>query len=241
VYTLTITPKPAAAQRPEQKTRSFSAGLVAYVTADQLWPGGEAQTKAIRPIWLQLVGTPDAVRPVVINLQAGRLADMTNPAAGYTRGTPPRVELLRSGGYQWQWQRSDHGVVATAYLPDLVALDPGMIDPDRCAFVCLTPRWWVDQHGAQSEAVRFTAYLRRRTRRPIFPDAAFAGFLLEQALQQGIAVRPSRTTPGFTAHGRAWAGLLPPIQVNVAQRDLDTFLAQTVKAWIEPTTERSAA
>lgn len=243
MYTLTITPPPAPDSG--QKTRSFSAGLVAYVTADQLWDGGKATTDTIRPIWLQVAGTSGAIRPFVTNLQAGRVAAMTRTSASSSaRSKPPRIELLRTAGYHWHWQRTAHGVIATAYLPEPVALDPGMIDPDRCAFVCLTPRWWVDQHGEHAEAVRFTAYLRRRTRRPIFPDAAFATFLLDRALAAGIAVRPGRTTSGFTAIGLEHAGLLPPIQVHIAQTDLDTLLATTVKAWIaqahEPE-ERNAA
>jgi hypothetical protein len=243
VYTLTIPPKPAPDSG--QKTRSFSAGLVAYVTADQLWDGGEAQTDTIRPIWLQVVGTPGALHPFVMNLKAGRSADMTRTSASSSaRSKPERIELLRSGGYHWHWQRTDHGAVVTAYLPELVVLDPGMIDPDTCAFVCLTPRWWVARHGEQAEAVRFVAYLRRRTRRPIFPDAQFARFLLERALAAGVAVRPGRTTTGFTARGLDQARLLPPLQVRAAQADLDAFLALTVKAWIDQAhepDERSAA
>lgn len=227
---LTITPndtdQDTPSAHPQRKSRSFTVCQVCRITADDLWPGGAADTPTLRPIWLQLLGSNAAMQSFVANLRQGR------PAQVGAGRHPPRIELLRSAGYAYHWQRGARGVVVTAYLPGLVALDPGMIDAQRCAFVCLTPRWWVARHGPQAEAVRFAAFVRQRTRRPLFTDAAFSGFLLEQALQRHLAQRPAPHSPTVTAVGLDDAGLLPPVQVNVAQTDLDTFLSHTVHAWV---------
>lgn len=227
--TLTITPRGGTKQR-HQKSRSFSVLRVSQITVNSVWTSDHATT---RPIWLQLLATPDAMRPFVANLRQGRTADIESNH--WSRSTD-RIEILRSAGYHYHWQRNQAGCVVTISLPDLLALDPGMIDAARCTFVCLTPTWWQTRHGPHAEAVRFAAFVRNRTRRPLLPGAAFSAFLLEQALAQQVAVRPDSNNAkkrGFTALGLADAGLLPPLLVAVDQQTLDGFLANTVRAWVE--------
>ena len=81
------------------------------------------------------------------NLRLGYAAELVDPAnTSYSSRRPPRFELLKTGGYAWFVQRLPDGIsVATVYQPELLALDPGMIDPERCQFVCLTPTWWLAQ------------------------------------------------------------------------------------------------
>lgn len=154
--TLIIAPKDAPLhttrrQRKAAKSRRFQAQLIAFVQADGLWKGGEAATENIRPVWLMCAGTDQEMPAFTANLKAGRKAEVVRDQAYGQWGTT-YLELLRSAGYRYSWQYLTLGgqrcAVLTAFLPDLCQFDPGLVDPDRVAFVMLPPRWWVDGQGA---------------------------------------------------------------------------------------------
>ncbi|MEI8167138.1 MAG: hypothetical protein WCG26_12200 [Chloroflexales bacterium] len=142
-------------QAAQRKGRSFRAVKLAHITADAFWSGGEAKDDDVRPVWISLAGTPRELQAFVMNLRSGRKADLSVAGkSDYSRTKPTRYALLRSAGYVYDTQVIDETAsVVTAYLPDLVQRDPGMLDPERCRFVCLTPVWW---HEAQGTALRET-------------------------------------------------------------------------------------
>lgn len=134
-----------------KKGRSFAATLLAYATADALWPGGETGgDKTTRPVWIMYAAGEGEVRPFTANLRLGRAAEIPE-GASYSRRKSPSVELLKSAGYAFSTQRFAEGSVVTAYLPDLVRLDPGMVDPSGIRFVMLPPRSWVEAQGIDAE------------------------------------------------------------------------------------------
>ncbi|HMA37993.1 MAG TPA: hypothetical protein VKY74_26320 [Chloroflexia bacterium] len=155
-YELVIEPKTPAAPgksrraQAEPKTRQFHAQLLAYVTANAWWEGGQANTDNVRPVWLMLAATERAARPFVSNLQAGYRATIQPCRDALTWGGSPEgyLELLKSAGYRYitlklKGMASDTVSVMTAYLPELVTLDPGMIDRVGVAFLALTSRRWI--------------------------------------------------------------------------------------------------
>lgn len=235
--TLTITTKPeTTADGKERKSRSFSARLVGYIRADSMWAGGQAKTDTLRPVWARFADTEENMRAFLANLRSGHQAEQSS-GEGYSRRVEAKFEFQRSAKYQYETQRiaqetsngAQYTHVVTASLPELLMLDPRMVDPDVVQFVCITPRWYHDIHGDEGHAVRFFAYLRARTRRPVVPNKAFAQFLLERALEQGIAQHRNKDQ-GCVAHG-VDRFLLPPIFVNTTQEQIDEFLADTVKNW----------
>ena len=152
------------------------------------------------------------------NLRLGYAAELVDTAnTSYSSRRPPRFELLKTGGYAWFVQRLPDGIsVATAYQPELLALDPGMIDPERCQFVCLTPTWWLAQeqrvlwqHHDQCAAIlahaRALEFLRdpdrhpMRTARPSPPTTSSSWFLRRRGsqpiLKSARPVRSSRIWP----------------------------------------------
>jgi hypothetical protein len=156
-YELVIEPKtpaaPSKAQRApaEPKTRQFHAQLLAYVAANAWWEGGQANTETVRPVWLMLAVTERAARPFVSNLQAGCRATIQPCHDSLAWGASPEgaIELLRSAGYRYLTLKlkglaSDTVSVITAYLPDLVTRDPGMIDREGVGFLALTSRRWIN-------------------------------------------------------------------------------------------------
>ena len=75
------------------------------------------------------------------------------PDQTFTPSPLAQVELLKSTGYRFLWQRLTGGpdgpqALVTAYLPDLFILNPGLIDPAGVAFLALTPTWWAEREAA---------------------------------------------------------------------------------------------
>ena len=162
-FELVIEPKaPAGGRagppRAAPKSRAFRAQYLAHVCARGWWPGDEGSSDATRPAWLLCAASARAARPFVANLQTGHRALLTPYHAGgsWAAGPPVALELRKSAGYRFLWQRvpAAGGVQAlvTAYLPDLVRLDPGFIDPDGVRFLALTPQWWIAQETARAAA-----------------------------------------------------------------------------------------
>ncbi len=151
--TLTIsldTEQAARRRRYQSKGRCFRALKLAHVTCDALWEGsGNGDT--IRPVYIQLAGLETELRPVVANLRGGRKAEIEGEGS---RSNPPKLELMKSAGYSWSWQRGldEQGACAvTAWIDGLCTMDPGMVDPAGCSFLCLTPRWWAERETARTQ------------------------------------------------------------------------------------------
>jgi hypothetical protein len=206
-----------------KKGRAFSSTLLAHVTADGLWSGGEASTDNERPVWAMFCGSEQELRPFVANLRCGRKAVYAGTKS-YSRRGESRLEVLKSGGYSLAWQRADEGAIATLYLPDLFRADPGMTDPAGASFVLLPPRAWADEQWidpeARARAVRhaaslghpvraemlselvpvaalFAVYLDRRVRLPLVADLAFYLQLLLACLDAGLASWSAKGTERY--------------------------------------------
>jgi hypothetical protein len=223
------------------KSRSFHATLLSYIKADALWAGGQAKTDNVRPVWARFAGSPEMLRAFVANLRVGHLAEWTS-GQGYAQKLIARFEFQKSVGYEVTHQSSEHGQVVTVAMPTLLSYEPGIIDPDAMRFVLITPHWWIAEQGIPpdlAQAVRFHTYVRNRTRRPIIPDRDFALLLLRRALEHKIAVSDSRDD-GLAARG-VDDDMLPPLFVNVAQSDFDTFLADTVQEYFADSAKQRAA
>lgn len=137
------------------KGRAFSAELLGYVTADALWDGGQAgTTNVVRPVYLTLALSEQEAGPFVANLRAGRKATL-----GRDRH-PKRFELLRSAGYAFALQRHPEGVLATAYLPELFRLDPGMVDPTGARFVVLPDAGWCREEAWRLDILDAVEHVR---------------------------------------------------------------------------------
>jgi hypothetical protein len=157
-------------------------------------------------------GSEAEIRPFVANIQSGKKARVLNPP---NNRKEMKVELLKSAGYKFGWQRESEGVLVTAYLPDLVAIDPGMVDPKGVDFLILPSKAWVEaQEVDAAPLVRhaaplypdvkedlltslakicflFAVYLDRRCRCPIVADGRFYLQLLLAFLRDGMASLPS--------------------------------------------------
>lgn len=201
-------------KNPDGKGRSFQALCLATVEADALWPGGLTQTDDVRPVWAAFAGTENELRPFMANLILGRKAEYISQT-GYHRRKTKGVELLKTAGYQQAWQRETEGCIATAFLPDLFRLDPGMVDPEGASFVVLPTREWfakqtidvnpIVEYGVALSKVYgypvnegqlitlapiaylFCAYLDRRTRCPLLADGRFYLQVLLACLDRGLA------------------------------------------------------
>ncbi len=158
-YQLIIEPKtPAQAARrcrPLPKTRRFQVTYLAHLCANAWWSGGQSAADATRPVWLLIAATERAARPFVANLQTGHRAALVpyRPDQTFIPSPLAQMELLKSAGYRFLWQRLNGGpdgplALVTAYLPDLFVLDPGLIDPAGVAFLALTPTWWAAREAA---------------------------------------------------------------------------------------------
>ncbi len=224
-----------APEKEGQKGRSFSALYLAGIRADALWQGGQAETENLRPVWCLIATTEAEVRPFMANLRLGRKAAFM-PAAGggyvSKRDAQAKLELLKSARYRIELQRTAHGTAALAFLPDLFALDPGMVDPAGIKFCMLLEQAEVDRQAeewsvtgamdhlrrikfhrfaGEQDRIRqllplapcFAAYLDRRTRCPLLKDPRFYAQLLVRCLDIGMASLTK--PPGHTYHrDAAW-------------------------------------
>lgn len=139
MYQLVIEENPSA--KKNHKTRQFSAVLLGYVTADTLLYGGDV----LRPLFMALTGSEAALRPLVMNLRLGHkgtVEKIKNTSGWEGRKAKTWIEFLKSSGHEVTWQRSTPAIVTFCHN-GLLQADPGMIDPDACNFVVLTPKWWV--------------------------------------------------------------------------------------------------
>ncbi len=184
----------------EGKGRTFSANLLAYVTADSLWSGGTTDVNAIRPVWMTFACSPGEARAFMANLQAGKKA-IIGDQKNWSRKKAPCIELLRSADYVYQQQRFAEGTVVTVYLQSLFVLDPGMVDPQAgIRFVILPPMAGdeveecledkpseADLRTIDRLAPIFASFVDRRSRAPLIPDPMFYRLLLLRCLENNLA------------------------------------------------------
>jgi hypothetical protein len=234
----------------EGKGRSFRATLVSYIEAPHLWARGN---DTVRPIHMTLAGSDNELRPFVANLRTGKKATVGD------RGRQ-RFEVLKSAGFQCAWQRTAKGSLVTLFAPDLFCLDPGMVDPKGVSFVLLPARSWLRPSDVQvpdcvpeervadvrALAPLFIAYLDRRTRCPLIPDARFYAQVLANALDQGLASwsggwqREWGTSGNFVEVDTADAGYAPAVLFNASHETLEDFLAEQVRTYFGATEEKAA-
>ena len=198
-----------------KKGRTFSASLLAYVTADALWEGGE-KGDGVRPVFMMVAASEGQAGPFVANLRLGRKA-IIGEQQSYSRSKKPTLECLKSAGYSFSSQRHPEGVVVTAYLPGLIHTDPGMVDPTGIRFVCLPPASGIfedalklidtsedserkpsqeDARTMLKAAKMFAVYLDRRTRAPLVPHPRFHVRLLKACLDEKLAFLSS-SSPSY--------------------------------------------
>ena len=249
--TYTIAPK-------TEKGRSFSADLVAVVTADQLFP--EYSSETIRPVWSMWAGSEASLKPFTANLRLGAKADPPNGAKAYNR-----LEFLKSTRFHLFHQKEPEGTLATFYHPDLFCLDPGMVDPDVAKFILLPTTTWEDAQKVDTrEAVAhcldlgypltidelealakvsylFAVFLDRRTRMPLLADPKFYLQLLCACLRAGLASRPGtslkgygyqewdRQIRGFNQEGLGDVGIKTPLCFLANHIQLEALLIEQVK------------
>lgn len=194
----------------EGKGRTFRATMLASVEADLLWQGGLNSGDHIRPVWAMFAGSDQEMRAFSANLQMGRRITFAR-RGGYSR-KEDRMEFLKSSGFRSIWQREEEGSIVTVFLPELIEIDPGMVDPMGIKFVLLPSHDW---HAAQHldiqpmikhaerlqdfslaadwvedwapTAFLFAAYLDRRTRCPLVADGRFFLQLMLACLKVGAA------------------------------------------------------
>jgi hypothetical protein len=130
------------------KSRRFGASCLAVVEADMLWTPAQG-SETMRPLWAMFVASEEALRPFVANLSLGRKAQFGDGS----RRKSDRLELLKSAGYKFTWQKEAEGSIVTAFLPEFFLLDPGMVDPKGAHFVLLPSVAWLrdqqDKIGAE--------------------------------------------------------------------------------------------
>lgn len=124
----------------EGKGRSFRGVLLAHIEGDGWWASGSSEV--IRPVWAVFATSEGESRPFVANLRLGRLA-RTNPKSKHGA-----IELMRSADYEYMTQKLDGVIATTAYLPELFAHDPGMVDPAGIKFIIAIPEAWEADHAA---------------------------------------------------------------------------------------------
>ena len=129
--------------------RSFEAQVLAYVDA-AVW--SNARSDRIRPVYAMLGMREGDAAPVVANLRMGREASYDDGSKSTAKDWPT-FEFLKSANYTFvpaQKHEIGHrpgrdgapvpisGYVVQVYLPDLVRVDPGTVDPEAIRF-CVVP------------------------------------------------------------------------------------------------------
>lgn len=133
------------------KGRSFSAELLAYVEANYLWEFGSSGD-ATRPIWMVVAGSEQEMRSFNANLLTGKKAEVDK--GKHSSGSVTRYEILKSGNYLHYSRKIGNAVVTTYLLPDLLRIDPGMVDPKHIRFAILPTRAWVQAQTFDLAAAR---------------------------------------------------------------------------------------
>jgi hypothetical protein len=145
--TLRIEKQSARQGAKKPKTRSFTAVLLSFVTADLLWEGGQASANEKRPVYLSVAQTDAAMRPFLANLLAGQKAEILGRHSGYDDAGGNKLRLLKSAGYRTAVQRFNGTTIVHIWLGELFDLEPGMVDDEMCRFISAPPGWWCDEQS----------------------------------------------------------------------------------------------
>ncbi len=218
------------------KSRCFDATLLTFLTADRLWPLGQAG-QAMRPVWITYAAPHEMGRAFTANFRGGLKAKV-GPRYGTGNDT---LELPKSSPHRWLTQRCDgRTTVTTAYLPELFELDPGQ--PEDCiGFVFMPSRVWLE---SQTDALTpefgddaidvargalFAAFLDRRSPLPLVNDLRFHLQLYRAAVDASWTHEP-KPRGHLIAVSPDACGLDEPRLVHVTHSDFETFLkSQTAK------------
>jgi hypothetical protein len=218
----------------DQKSRTFSVELLAWVLANEMWELGSSSRENIyRPVFLAYAGSSSAARAFQANLQAGRVA--ADVPGGY------RFEVPRSAGFRYEPTSRGEGSLTLVYLPHLFSMQPATSDAGNLSFLCMPPTAWVDEQakaiarsmGSEAReaaiAAYFVAYLDARSALPIANDLRFHLALYRAAKEQPWCLGPegSASRPGeLFAEGLAGIGFESPLMCNVSPEVFAEFLAQ---------------
>jgi hypothetical protein len=145
--------------KTEGKGKAFRAMKVSAVMADALWEMGESD-KHDRPVYATFVASEGEIRPFVANLVTGRPATPTD-STHYHRRAEAGYEFMRSAGYKVTYQKHEEGTAATLFLPDLLALDPGMVDPKGIKFVIVAGKEYLETEAKKMPVKAIVDYVRR--------------------------------------------------------------------------------
>lgn len=242
----------------ESKGRSFRASLLAYVEGSHLWSGG-ATSENTRPIWCMIAATDAESASFMANLRGGNKASIVGAEKIYGRNKKSeKFELLKSAGYEFSAQRHPQGTVWTAYMPELFKLDPGMVDPVGVKFAFLPSASWCPEpsndvlaHVQELNPARsledlapiarlgplFAAYLDRRSRCPMIPDARFYAQIAVEFCRLGSATfAPDGSRDqkwhqgklGYDETGVEVVGLLPGMAMSASHETVEACLAEQV-------------
>lgn len=140
-------------RKKNPKTRSFSAQVLAYFSADHLWQGGtSAPAGTLRPVCMVLAGTEAGFRPFMANLLAGefaRIQDDDGDNLDSWKHGHNRLQLLKSQPYNKLSQRDGDRVKVQLFMPEVTEIEPQLLDEDMCEFVVIDPAWWRDEQLAR--------------------------------------------------------------------------------------------
>ena len=148
------------APKTEGKGKAFRAMKVSAVMANALWEMGVGD-KHDRPVCATFVSSEGEIRPFVANLLTGRPAVSLSDTNSYRRrGVASGYEFMRSAGYKAIFQKHEEGVAATLYLPHLLALDPGMVDPKGVKFVMVASKDYLAAEAKKMDVKAIVDYAR---------------------------------------------------------------------------------
>ena len=122
---------------PTKKGRSFPVTGMGLLTS-----GNTAYKSPERPLWAVFACEEGALRPVLANLQMGRMIQRQDSRHNY-------VEFQRSVGYEMRVQQLPDGLaVVTVYKPGIFSMNPGPVDPNALIhYVCLPTLGWAGTCG----------------------------------------------------------------------------------------------
>ena len=129
----------AAVGDPKRKTRAFGATLVGLLRADGLWenPPGDVE----RPVMAVFAASELEAAAFEANLREGR-GCVSLKSNGKVDA---RYEFPASGSYAWRRQRTEEGLLLTAYVPELFEHAPGFVDEWGARFVAMPSTAWAEE------------------------------------------------------------------------------------------------
>lgn len=216
---------------PKRKTRQFGAHLVGLMRADRLLDRNPDED--VRPALAVFAATELEGAAFEANLREGRPCVSLEGGFGRKR-VDTRYEFPTSLGYAWRRQRTEEGVLITAYLPGFFAFDPGFIDEEGARFVAMPSQSWADAQRELMGAAEIEAAVEHcdrlgllalwwndaafvaderpkllRALRAMVPTAALAVAMLDRRVRAPIIADLRFQLQVFLAMHRATVGAVP--------------------------------